>query len=118
LIYLPYPPTINHYYYGGRVLNAKARQYRQDVQAAILASMGGTVQATGNHNLSVEITLMAPDRRKRDIDNPVKPILDGLQYAGVIVDDSQVNRLTVVRGEPRPPSGLVGIKISNMERAP
>jgi crossover junction endodeoxyribonuclease RusA len=38
-----------------------------------------------------------PDRRKRDIDNLVKPTLDALTKAGVWLDDEQVEELTIRR---------------------
>jgi len=36
-----------------------------------------------------------PDRRKRDIDGPVKVCLDALVKAGILVDDSFVRYLSV-----------------------
>jgi crossover junction endodeoxyribonuclease RusA len=47
--------------------------------------------------ISVEIDLHAPDRRKRDIDNTIKPTLDALQKAGLILDDNQIACLLVTR---------------------
>ena len=48
----------------------------------------------------MEIALYPPDRRKRDIDNVLKPTLDALQKAGVYKDDSQIVRLNVSKESP------------------
>jgi crossover junction endodeoxyribonuclease RusA len=39
------------------------------------------------------------DRRKSDIDNRIKSLLDALVQAGLFNDDSQVDELHVYRGE-------------------
>jgi crossover junction endodeoxyribonuclease RusA len=38
-----------------------------------------------------------PDRRRRDLDNIQKPVLDALQHAGVYEDDSQIDLLVTRR---------------------
>jgi crossover junction endodeoxyribonuclease RusA len=41
--------------------------------------------------------LRPPDRRRRDIDNTAKAILDALAGAGVYDDDCQIDRLVIER---------------------
>lgn len=41
------------------------------------------------------ITLYPPDKRRRDIDNVLKVLIDSLVSANVICDDSQITRLLV-----------------------
>jgi len=44
------------------------------------------------------VELFPPDRRKRDVDNILKALLDALTHAGVYEDDSFIDDLRVVRG--------------------
>tara|TARA_R110000824_G_scaffold57467_1_gene156237 strand:+ start:1007 stop:1384 length:378 start_codon:yes stop_codon:yes gene_type:complete len=48
-------------------------------------------------NLSVSIELFEPDKRRRDIDNLIKPLLDALEAANVFVNDNQINKLSICR---------------------
>ena len=48
----------------------------------------------------MEITIHPPDKRRRDIDNVQKALLDALQHGGAYGDDSQIVRLTIEKGDP------------------
>jgi Holliday junction resolvase RusA-like endonuclease len=50
--------------------------------------------------LEIEINLHPPDRRRRDVDNALKSLLDALQHGGAYADDSQIVRLEVTKREP------------------
>jgi Holliday junction resolvase RusA-like endonuclease len=96
---LPYPPSVNHYWrrVGARTLISRGgRAFRQAV-CSILA-------AAGVHPLlgplAVEVDVHPPDRRRRDIDNVQKALLDALQHGGAYCDDSQIIRLTLEKREP------------------
>lgn len=94
---LPYPPSVNHYWrrVGARTLISKAgRQYIQDVRLEVLAAR---CRAWPSERLAVTIRLWAPDKRKRDIDNTAKAILDSLAKAYVFGDDEQIDRLEIER---------------------
>jgi crossover junction endodeoxyribonuclease RusA len=45
------------------------------------------------------MVLFPRDKRKIDIDNRIKCVLDALQDAGVFDDDFQVDELSIVRGK-------------------
>lgn len=99
---LPYPPSLNHYYrhIGPRVLISKGgRAYRKTVGQLLF--FAGAKEMAGL--LAVQVDLHPPDRRRRDIDNTQKALLDALQNAGLYEDDSQIvdlhlRRLDVVPG--------------------
>lgn len=67
--------------------------------------------------LTVVIEASPPDRRRRDLDNILKSLLDSLVHAGVIEDDEQLDEITIRRKAPTPP-GSVDITISNLEATP
>ena len=49
--------------------------------------------------ISAEVYLYPPDKRKRDIDNPIKVLLDSLVKGGLLQDDSKIARLLIERCE-------------------
>ena len=50
--------------------------------------------------LEVDVIVFPPDRRRRDIDNVQKALLDALQHGGAYDDDSQIVRLSIEKGDP------------------
>ena len=64
--------------------------------------------------VALKIKLEPPDKRKRDIDNCCKALLDALTYSGVWIDDSQVDDLHIYRADPIP-NGRVTIEIWRMD---
>jgi Holliday junction resolvase RusA-like endonuclease len=98
-IELPYPPSVNHYWrrVGYRTLiSREGRRFRKSV-VAILAAMRLEPLAGP---LAVEVDLYPPDRRRRDLDNSIKALLDALQHGGAYLDDSQIVRLVITKREP------------------
>lgn len=96
---LPYPPSINHYWRTARgrtYISDEGRKYRASV-SGILARL--PIFGPLTTRLAVSIKLNPPDRRRRDIDNVQKPLLDALQHGGAYVDDSQIDWLLTERGE-------------------
>jgi len=95
---LPYPPTINHYYGhrgSSKFIAKKGKDFRLTVQEIVAANSVKML----TKRISIGICLYPPDRRKRDIDNPVKALFDSLTHAGVWQDDSQIDLLEVRRKE-------------------
>lgn len=93
---LPYPPSVNTYW-RHRVIGKRASVYisekGQDYRKAVKALISIQDQLTGLLHVSIRLT--PPDKRVRDIDNPIKALLDSLTHAGLWVDDSQVKRLSI-----------------------
>ncbi|TWU43995.1 Crossover junction endodeoxyribonuclease RusA [Novipirellula aureliae] len=46
-------------------------------------------------SLSVDVLIHPPDRRRRDIDNVLKALLDALQHGGAYEDDNQIVDLSI-----------------------
>ena len=93
-IELPYPPSINHYWrrVGYRTLiSREGRRFRQEVVATLAAMNVRPV--TGD--VAVHIIVHPPDRRRRDIDNVIKALLDALEHGGAYADDSQIIDLSI-----------------------
>jgi len=62
------------------------------------------------------VKVFPPDRRKRDLDNILKAVFDGIESAGIINDDSQVRRLRVELLDPGGARLIVGIVPLNRKR--
>lgn len=111
-ITLPWPPSANTYYrrVGAKTLiSAKGRAYCKDVTA--LCQAAGLQRMEGR--LDVVIAACPPDRRRRDLDNMLKGLLDALTHGGAWEDDSQIDQLTITRG-PITALGCVEVRISEI----
>ena len=96
---LPLPPSVNHYYrrVGERTLiSREGRRFRAGVLAHLATAGIGELSGP----LRIEIEIYPPDRRRRDIDNVQKALLDALQHGGAYEDDSQIVRLAISKGPP------------------
>jgi crossover junction endodeoxyribonuclease RusA len=103
---LPYPPSVNHYWrrVGMRTLiSREGRRFRARVAAHL--SLRRVPRLEGA--LDVHVTVHPPDRRRRDLDNAMKALLDALAHGGVYEDDGQIDRLEIVRGDVVPEGKVV-----------
>ena len=99
---LPYPPTINHMYGQRgkyRFIKKAGLDFIDAVQKAVIEA--GSPKYAPTDRLCLVIDVYVPDRRKRDLDNLIKPVQDALQKAGVIPDDSQIDRIVAHRHPQR-----------------
>ena len=100
---LPYPPSVNHYWrrVGPRTLiSREGRTFRRDVCALLAAGNGnGPRKPPSGGRIALAMDAFPPDRRRRDLDNIQKPVLDALEHAGVYEDDSQIDLLLTRRRE-------------------
>jgi crossover junction endodeoxyribonuclease RusA len=111
---LPYPPSINHYFKrrGNKTfIGAEGIKFRKRVCTALMAAdvrpMAGM--------LAMKVRAYPPDRRKRDIDNIQKPLLDALEKARAFFNDCQIKHLTTVMREPIE-GGKTIVTIRNLKR--
>ena len=117
---LPFPPTVNHYLIksvrhqkGKSFVHVNVSKKGMIYQSQVL---GVALQKRAvkrlDCRLRVDITLFPPDKRRRDLDNYPKVLLDSLTKAGVWEDDEQIDKLTITRGWLRRPEGACVVRIS------
>lgn len=113
LLELPFPPSMNTYWrhWRGRMVLSKAgRQFKTDVQEYII---NNNIPKFGDKKLKVTMILRPRDKRKVDIDNRIKAVLDSLEDAGVFDDDFQIDHIEMIRGEPIK-GGLIRVLIEEI----
>lgn len=119
-IVLPFPPTVNHYlvksvrrrkgkHYVHVAVSAKGVNYRAAVLTAVLKRQ--LMHHCDGYRLDVEVHLFPPDKRKRDLDNYPKVLLDSLTSARLWEDDEQIDKLTIIRREVQKPEGLCVVRV-------
>jgi Holliday junction resolvase RusA-like endonuclease len=110
---LPYPPSVNHYWrrvWARTLISRGGRAFRQEV-CSILA---GRKFEPLLGPLEVNVTVYPPDRRRRDIDNVLKSLLDSLEHGGAFHDDGQIVDLRARKLNPIP-GGKVVVQIKGTE---
>jgi len=115
---LPWPPSVNTYWRsvvtngprGPRVkllISEKGREYRKRVAMIVQQKMER--MAPGRYD--VWIDAHPPDKRKRDLDNLFKAVLDSLAHAGVYADDSLIDKLSIQRCKILKSTGMVYVTV-------
>lgn len=97
---LPYAPTVNTYWLRGKFgtyLSPAGREYKQKVAEYVIENK---VPKLGDARLKMTLIIRPRSKRKFDIDNLAKSVLDSLANAGVFEDDEQIDELHIIRGEP------------------
>ena len=114
---LPWPPSMNGYWRSVNIgqrkatlLSKRGRIYKREVKLVMLSVDRHAF--TEDDRLRVYVEAHPPTRRKCDLDNYLKPLLDAIFCEdGVDVDDSQIDDLRIVRREIIP-EGLMLVEIS------
>jgi crossover junction endodeoxyribonuclease RusA len=75
-------------------------EVRQQAQLALI----------GRKSCRVWMLAHPPDHRSRDLDNLIKPLLDALQWAGIMENDRQVRGIFIQWGSVRP-GGRVRVRL-------
>jgi crossover junction endodeoxyribonuclease RusA len=109
-LHLPYPPTCNtfwrHIVYRGQprtLISEAGRKYQRTVAQMALFQCAGVFPT---QRLRVDVLVYPPDKRRRDLDNLGKSLLDSLTKAGVWGDDAQIDSLHFERGDVRKGGGV------------
>lgn len=98
ILELPFPPALSGYFgvfRGRKILSKRGREYKKDVQRICMLER---VKMFETERLEVCVMLYPPTRRKCDLDNYMKALLDALQAGGAYADDSQIDKLIITRG--------------------
>lgn len=117
---LPWPPSTNTYWRhpskgalaGRHLISEVGRNYRATVQAELHVAAKIKKPLTGR--LVIEIKASPPDKRRRDLDNILKALLDSITHAGLIEDDSQFDAIAIARMPAQKP-GRVDVTIFQLE---
>lgn len=120
-LYLNWPPSVNTYYIQSkatlrgklspRIISGAGRSFRESVIESVNEQVPLITTDPIAEQISVTCVLHAPDRRRRDLDNYHKPLLDALTHAGLWTDDVIVDQLLTYRGDVVK-GGLVRIEIT------
>jgi len=97
---LPEPLSLNRAYrtYQGRMLiSREGRAYKKAVACLVSASR----IRFGNKKVAVHIKVHFSNKRRHDLDNTFKVMLDAMADGRLYDDDSQIDDLHIVRGEMR-----------------
>lgn len=111
---MPYPPSVNGYWKPFRnriILSKRGREYRKDALESL--SKQGLQGELIESNVIVSIILNPPSKRRYDVDNYCKGILDALTHAEFWRDDEQVYKLIISKGE-KVKGGRVGVAINTL----
>ena len=116
-----WPPSVNDYWRTfwaparkgrcariGHALTQAAKAYREHVLVRVLRQtkvVNGDCVFKGL--VALRIHAHPPDRRRRDVDNLLKALLDSLEHARVFNDDFQVQEIYICRGVVIPKGRLV-----------
>lgn len=86
---IPYPPSTNRIWRQGQGRVHKSQEYKDWIALSaweIRAQLGPHPVIT--KPFKIDLRINRPDKRKRDLDNLIKPILDLLALYGLIENDS------------------------------
>ena len=93
---LDYPPSVNSYWQRNRNGSVRVSSKGMSYKHTVKMLLNGRKQLTGR--LKGVFVVNVPDRRRRDLDNVLKALLDSMQ-GHVFLDDEQFDEITVKRGE-------------------
>jgi len=113
------PPTINHAYGrrrgGGVYLKKPGVDFKKHVAEQYYDQFtlprGVTYAFPKPLRLKVQIWIYFATRRKCDLDNRLKILLDAFEFACILEDDSQIDDLRIVRYYANEPSTDVTIEV-------
>lgn len=121
---LPLPPSANHYFVERAVIRKDGKAivmkhpgsdgiaYRRTVALELQGQKVPLRTLAGK--LYVNISVYPPDRRRRDLDNLLKALLDALKTSELIEDDGDIDKLAIIRGEVMPGNAHIVVQIQEI----
>ena len=93
------------------LISKPGRLYRKEVVALIALQR---LARFNDKRVEVTIKMRPPDKRRRDLDNYLKVIFDTITHSGLWSDDSNVDKLSIERGEVVK-DGMMIVQITALE---
>ena len=98
---LPIPPSINHCYISkvlnGKVVKFKAKKFLDYIKVVLVEKPVDFKPISNNVYLTIDVFFRG---RISDLDNILKVLFDSLQASNIIVNDSQIKKLSIeVKGK-------------------
>lgn len=102
-IELPLPPSANNMFVngkrGGRFPSPNYSKWKRDAGFLARSQSKGRIEGP----FAVQINAVRPDKRRRDVDNIIKPTVDLLVSLGFVTDDSEMQTVQASWVEKGPP---------------
>ena len=112
---LPYPPSVNNYWHTSgkrRYISPAGKKFTEEVAVNVYEQ---GYKRFGDKSLGISVMIHPRSKRKFDLDNTLKAILDALMKANVYDDDSQFEYIEIARGEARD-GGAAVVHIYELEK--
>ena len=96
---LPYPPSVNTYWRANghrRYISPAGVKFTEEVSLVV---KNKKPQTFGDKQVAISVMIHPRSKRKFDLDNTLKAILDALMKAGMYDDDSQIEYIEIARVE-------------------
>ena len=110
---LPWPPSVNLAYrtWNNKLVKTKVASAYFNQESLLIRSKG--IQSFGESRIKVEVKCYPPDKKRRDLDNLGKVLIDTLENSGLFKNDSQIDDLHFIRECVKSP-GFVVVRIEEV----
>lgn len=93
--HLPTPPSVNRLWrISGRRMY-RSKQYTEWI-AQVAAALDGEPKPEIDYPFNIELIVGRPSKRRMDIDNRAKAVMDVLQHCNIITDDCLANQINMM----------------------
>ena len=96
---LPYPPSVNSYWRANGHRRYISKEGVEFTKAVDLVVKQSNAKSFEEKQVAISVMIHPRSKRKFDLDNTLKAILDALMKAGMYNDDSQIEYIEIARGE-------------------